>query len=293
MGWFSDWCQPAMGLTCELPDGSSPPPAESYFEKFALPTPPGSTLDLHRQPLLAATQMVSSTKLFGYELKHAGYFNAIQDRDGTIRRTNLVLSNNNKLYPSLALGVAEVVLGERAVPEFAPTGALKALTFPTHHHRVPVSPAGFMEINFHGGQNSFTYLEAGNLFSESPVTFAAIHRTIAEVPLTEVLKDAIVLIGVSAIAVSDLRNFPFEANMPGVEGHANIIENILSGTALRDTSAHGGFWVLLLLMTGGMILFTLAIHHKLHPLFCLQKRICDQLFHFWMQCHDRHFACLS
>ena len=66
------------------------------------------------------------------------------------------------------------------------------------------------------------------------------------------------IFGTSAAGLLDLRNTPIRANLPGVEVHANIIENILSTTYLHYPT-YMKFTEVLLLMVGALIAFVLLM----------------------------------
>jgi len=62
----------------------------------------------------------------------------------------------------------------------------------------------------------------------------------------------IVFVGTSALGLKDLRNTPIAANVPGVEVHAQIVEQILSGTYLLRPDYATGLELLFILMLGAL-----------------------------------------
>ncbi len=78
-----------------------------------------------------------------------------------------------------------------------------------------------MDINFRGPERSFPYVSARDVFQAGTCNEAKC-RNLASV---QKLKDAIVLIGISAVALGDITATPFESTMPGVEVHATILDN--------------------------------------------------------------------
>jgi adenylate cyclase len=79
-----------------------------------------------------------------------------------------------------------------------------------------------------------------------------------EPSLQEAFKDAYVLIGVSALGVFDMRNFPFDNNVAGVEGQATMLDNLLSNDLISQAATGTGHAVMLMLMILGAIVFGLA-----------------------------------
>lgn len=67
----------------------------------------------------------------------------------------------------------------------------------------------------------------------------------------------IILIGSSASALSDIRSTPLEAAVPGVDIHAELLEHVLSGTALARPDYAPGLEALLLVV-GGLLMASLA-----------------------------------
>ncbi len=75
----------------------------------------------------------------------------------------------------------------------------------------------------------------------------------------DILKDAYVLLGVTAVGANDWRAFPTDPNSAGVEGHAHILDNLLSGDMLvTGKSGYGSIWMLILMVIGAL-LFAYAV----------------------------------
>ncbi|MPL68604.1 hypothetical protein SDC9_14332 [bioreactor metagenome] len=141
----------------------------------------------------------------------SGFFNNIPDDTGIIRSVPLVISYDDTIYPSLALEVIRVINGtQKVVVQYDENGisniVLDDISIPTDRY-------GRMLINFRGAERSFKYISAidiyNNNFDKSEID------------------GKIVLIGTSAAGLFDLRATPFDSIFPGVEVHANIIDNIL------------------------------------------------------------------
>ena len=108
---------------------------------------------------------------------------------------------------------------------------------------------------------SFPYVSAIEFLRESPeaekdlIRDEVMNRKIAGQKKSELLKDAYVLIGLTAIGIYDMRAFPFDSNVPGVEGHATILDNILSNDFIsRGLGARSAVAMILFMIFGGLLL---------------------------------------
>ena len=141
----------------------------------------------------------------------SGFFNNIPDDTGIIRSVPLIISYDDTIYPSLALEVIRVINDtQKVVVQYDENGisniVLDDISIPTDRY-------GRMLINFRGPERSFKYISAIDIYNNS-------------FDKSEI-DGKIVLIGTSAAGLFDLRATPFDSIFPGVEVHANIIDNIL------------------------------------------------------------------
>jgi adenylate cyclase len=157
-----------------------------------------------------------------------GFFNVPPDSDGVVRRATLLLPYGRSenpaewdLYPSLDIMAARAFLGPAAQDTnlfFGPVGIAridfgKALTLRT-------DTLGQMLINYQGPWGTFHHYSIADVLRKSPA------------PGT--FKGKLVLIGATATGIGDLRATPFGGtNYPGVEIHANVIDNILNDRFIK------------------------------------------------------------
>jgi adenylate cyclase len=136
---------------------------------------------------------------------------------------------------------------------------VQSITFAKSGRKLPVTPLGAMEVNFRGPGETFKYIPASQVLADPSVHPAeGAQRQLASAPIDPVaedLKDALVFIGLTAIGVFDMRAFPFDSNVAGVEGHANILDNLISGDYLISNSLGGGTSIIFILMTIGALSF--------------------------------------
>jgi hypothetical protein len=104
---------------------------QTGFDKFALnEVQLPENFDPWKTPVWTALTFLPNIQEYANVALHTGYFNAFPDQDQVIRRAQLVMLYNGKVYPSLPLEMAKVALNEKVLLDFdapvAPRKALKA-----------------------------------------------------------------------------------------------------------------------------------------------------------------------
>lgn len=160
------------------------------------------------------------------------HINMVPDDDGTLRWEMLAIAYQGDYYAPIGLQAARLYRGlksEDLALDYQGRVALGDTSIPTDEH-------GRMLINYRGPTGTFpTYSIADILDRTMPAgTF----------------KDKIVLIGATAMGIFDLRVTPFSNNMPGIEKHASVVDNVLH----RDFLYHTEFSVPVLI-----VLFAMAL----------------------------------
>ena len=164
----------------------------------------------------------------------SGFFNAVPDPDGRLRRTPVVLRYQDGLYPSLALATFLRARGLRQVmvtlnPEGIESLQVGGLT-------VPLDANGNLLLNYRGPRRTFPYISAADVLLD-------------RVP-PEVVRGKIVLVGTSATGLHELRATPIDAAVPGVEIHATVLDNLLQGDFLQAPRYARGLDLGLVLLAG-------------------------------------------
>ena len=176
----------------------------------------------------------------------AGYYNIFPDIDGTVRWIPLVISYQDRFYPSLSLEAVRSYVG--SIPLQIRVAAYGIESIQLGPVSIPTDEMGRMFINFRGGPHTFPHYSVADIMAG---------RTPADA-----FRDRIVFVGSTAIGVYDLRVTPFSAVFPGLEVHANVADNILRQTflfrpgwaALFDLAA-----ILLMGMVTGLVLPRLRV----------------------------------
>ena len=259
LGWTTDGtCQPLYdghdGCPVAEPEIISSFPKD--FDKFSYSEfHAPRVFEIDKTPFVSMISLINNIDDFSMAAEHGGYFNANQDPDGYIRRVALFMMANGKPYPVMPLELARVGLGDKLQLTLDDRNRVKSIGLVNSGINIPVTPLGTAEYNFRGPQNTFTWLSAQDVLTDDDKIQDATNRKLAGLSKREILKDAYVLIGITALGVFDMRAFPFDPNEPGVEGHATLLDNILSGDLIIPSANAGAFWWMLSLMIFGGILF--------------------------------------
>ena len=174
-----------------------------------------------------------------------GFFNITSDADGVLRRGSLVLpfgrsSNPDDidLYGSLEVQTLRLYLGlktEQVTVNYGPTG-VTSLQF---GDKLTVKPdwLGRVLINYRGPRETYPYVSIADV----------VQRTFKPGKF----RDKIVLVGASATGIGDLRTPPYGGiDYPGLEVHANVIDNMLNKGFLIRGPREELFDLFLILMAG-------------------------------------------
>jgi adenylate cyclase len=152
-----------------------------------------------------------------------GFFNIAADQDGVLRRTMLVLPfgrskdvNDWQMFGSLEVQAVRLYLGlptTQLSVNFNQIGVVSV----NFGDKLKIEPdyTGHLQINYRGPRGSYRYISIADVVTRKfePGSF----------------KGKIVLIGASATGIGDQRSTPYGGiDYPGVEVHANVIDNMLN-----------------------------------------------------------------
>ena len=195
-----------------------------------------------RRFLLKAYGMTLSIPVLNTAAGNNGFFNNYQDDDNVLRRTPLVWSYGaNRTYPSLALEAARMYLGvAQAGIEYDEDG-ITGIRLDDRF--VPTDALGRLMINYR------TIPRNKGIRLNTFPTYAAADLLAGRVP-AEKLAGKVVLVGTSAPGLVDLRATPLTPNFVGVEVHATVIENILTGEYLHQPAIMRRIDLVATLLTG-------------------------------------------
>ena len=181
-----------------------------------------------------------------------GFITTLPDVDGVMRRSPLVLRYENGLYSSLSLELARIYLNQSSIQlqMVKSGGQLRLESINLGNHKIYTDESGMALIPYKGKGKSYTYISATDILNNPN-----------NMP---VLKDAIVLVGTSALGLTDLRTTPLQTGYPGVEIHANLLDAIIQSVGDQNHMYYRPDWepgitFLILLLSGLAFVFILPM----------------------------------
>ena len=158
---------------------------------------------------------IGSLEKLEKSVKGLGSISFLDQTDGIIRSLPLILRFNNKLYPTMGLEMIRVGAKQKNIfIELDEVGIKKLSVRPL---KISTDPNGLFWIRYKHPQKD-QYISASSVYD----------KKFEE----DFFKDKYVLIGASAQGLFDRVKTPLGVTMPGVEVHANVIENILDNSYL-------------------------------------------------------------
>ncbi len=196
LGYFFDF---------ERRDAESAPSAETAYP--LVQRAPDSRVD--RVPRAAvATQNLPELVSAARGL---GYFNFFPDADGIFRHAPLAIRFGDRVTMPLSLAMLQLYWPDR--PPAIRFGAAGVDSVRLGPLALPVEEDGQLLIGYRGPGGTLRHISAAAVLA-------------GRVP-PETFRDKLVLVGVTAVGVGDVRAAPFDAVFPGVEIHATVLDNIL------------------------------------------------------------------
>lgn len=187
----------------EMPQGDGPLVPAIFIERNA------GEHDL----LLKPHRPVLNIPVIQSQAYSSGYFNTIPDDDsGIIRSVPLAMKYDGIIYPSLSLEMVRIAheAGRVTIQHDPQIGVEKIVV---GELEIPTDRFGRIFVNYRGAGKTFDYIPAVDIYNNDfdPERVAG----------------KFILLGTSAAGLLDLRAMPFDNVYPGVEIHANVIDNLL------------------------------------------------------------------
>jgi adenylate cyclase len=162
----------------------------------------------------------ANIRIISSAARNSGYFNMIPDSDGSNRWSPLVIKLKDNYYSSLAISMLMQYLDWPMLSLNLESYGVNSInigkiTIPTDDH-------GRLLVNYRGPEKTFPHYSIADIIKR-------------KLP-ADTFRNKIVLVGATAIGIYDLRVTPFSAAYPGVEIHANVIDNILHQDFLTYSS---------------------------------------------------------
>lgn len=142
-----------------------------------------------------------------------GYVNFYPDDDGIFRQVPLAIRFGERITMPLSIAMLQLYWPDRPPAiRFSATGVEAVRLGPV---MLPVSEDGQLLLNYRGRGGTFPHVRAADVLAGrvDPTVFRA----------------KLVLVGVTAVGVGDVRATPLDPTFPGVEIHATVLDNVLRG----------------------------------------------------------------
>ncbi len=172
----------------------------------------------HNNSILQPKGVVLNIDVLQEKFYSSGFFNNIPDAGGMIHRVPLIMRYDGIVYPSLVLEMARIYSDTSKVEIYGDEVGVQKIQF--GDFTIPTDHAGRLIVNFRGAGRHFKYISAADILNGK---FDA-----------KEIAGKFILVGTSAVGLSDLRSISFDSTIPGVEVHANTLDNIFEGDFLYE-----------------------------------------------------------
>ena len=188
---------------------------------------------------------IGSLELLEKNVKGLGSISFLDQLDGIIRSLPLIVQFNKKIYPTMGLEMVRV--GSKQKNIYVELNEVGITRISARPHKIESDPNGIIWIKYKKSDKK-QYISASDVYDGKFTT--------------DFFKDKYVLIGASAQGLFDLVKTPLGVTVPGVEVHANVIENILDKSYLiRNPNTY----IFELLFSIIVALITFILSQKIKP----------------------------
>jgi CHASE2 domain-containing sensor protein len=192
---------------------------------------------------------IGSLEKLEKNVKGLGSISFLDQTDGIIRSLPLIVRFNEKIYPTMGLEMVRV--GSKQKNIYVELNEVGIKRISARPYKIDSDPNGIIWIKYKKSQKK-QYISAGDVYDGK---FKK-----------DFFKNKYVLIGASAQGLFDLVKTPLGVTIPGVEVHANVIENILDQSYLvRNPNTY----IFELLFSIIIALLTFILSQKIKPKFSL------------------------
>lgn len=214
---------------------------------------PIATIGADPKPfLLQYPALVPNIEMFEKAAKGRGMVTILPDPDGVVRKVPTVLVAKGRIVPSLTMELLRVATGQSTFLVKSDEGGVQNVV--VAGAQIPTDSFGQFWVHF-TDRDQRRYVSAKDVIDGT-------------VP-NERIAGKLVLIGTSALGLFDLKATPLDPAMPGVEVHAQVLENILtqsgllrpayaSGAELSLALAVGLLFIILAPMVGATAIFVMG-----------------------------------
>ena len=169
-------------------------------------------------PIPVRPGVEANLPLFAKAAINQGFYSHERE-SGVLRHYTLAIRYGEGYYPPLALRAVEVFRGGKGDLALRPRSG--GVEVKLADRVVEADEWGKLWVSYRGPAKTFKTISAGDVLAgrENPVDF----------------RNKLVFVGVTEIGVGDVQSTPFGSEIPGVEVHANVADNLLTGRYILDT----------------------------------------------------------
>jgi len=181
--------------------------------------------------------------------KGLGSINYITQSDAVVRSLPLIMVFNNKLFPTFGLEMIRVGEKKRSIITNLNDNGIK---------NISIKPYGFKT-----DKNSLIWVKYNRSINNNYISAEKVFDKNFD---ENFFKDKYVLIGASAKGLFDTVKIPTGETVPGVQVHANVIDNLLNNSFLKRND---GIFVFELLLSIIISIAAFIISQKIKPKYSL------------------------
>ena len=204
-------------------------PVPTFFKTEPI-TPPPLAYNLVRElpdanpaMLIAARAYLPPIPVLNNSAHGTGYVDIEHDSDGVLRSEIAVIRFGKRYCVPLYLAMTAAFVKNAPLRLVVDSEGVREVTL--GDEEIPVDEIGRMVVNFRGPPGTFPAYSISDLIAR-------------RVPSTAIA-GKIVLVGLTAHALGDRMVTPTAGDFPGVEIHANAIDNVLRGDFVRRSRVQG------------------------------------------------------
>jgi adenylate cyclase len=201
----------AVGQSVSTIPSATPPPSDTPHTGVAIAGPDPSRFLDHFPTLLRNVPAIEQAAA------GRGVFTTVEEHDGIVRRAPAIMEAEGSIVPSLTLEMLRVVVNASTIIVHTDQAGVKSVSF--LRFGLPTDGKGQLWIHFNHHDQS-RYVSAKDVLQ-------------GKVP-PDRLRNRLVLIGTSAIGLLDTKTTPLDSTLPGVEVHAQILENVFGNALLSE-----------------------------------------------------------
>jgi adenylate cyclase len=197
-----------LGYAFTFDTGTRPAPCVMHPLNLAIIHPDAGNT---QPPAFRATGAMCNVNALADSAHASGFLNAVPDPDGMLRRMPLLIEYDGRVYPGLAL--AAVMAATRGDAIALRTVNDNAASLDLNTGFIPLDGRSNLLLRYRGGSHSLPYVSAADVLQGRAPAAA--------------FKNAVVVVGTTALGTRDGVSTPYDTVFPGVEVQATVADNLL------------------------------------------------------------------